>query len=387
MGVLSAIFWVPGGLAGIYGIKNAGLAVSVGIWSSINVITSFAWGIFIFGEAVHSQIAACCAGSVLILGLWGMSLNSGSSDDGGELDYDEKQRITTTGVILEPDDEEATTDGEIELQERVLLARTVSINSMDISNHRNSNTTQAYSNNSRFRHKKKNVQVSEITERVSSNPQEQEFFDVIGKPEHEQLLKSNDDDIDDNDVDDLKVKLLSTGSVLVFGKVAITKRQLGIAGAIFNGVWGGSNTVPLHYVPNKAGPDFIVSFGIGAAIVTFSLWILRYLYYIYLFRSPTQAYYVGVPSLQLSQIGTAGALAGLLYCVGLFGTVFAVTTLGQSIGNSFIQMSMFVSGLWGVLFFHEIKGPRQIMNWFLSAVLAFCGIIWLSYEHVGSVGH
>ena len=34
-GILSGLLWVTGGTAGIFGIRNAGLAVSVGTWSGI----------------------------------------------------------------------------------------------------------------------------------------------------------------------------------------------------------------------------------------------------------------------------------------------------------------------------------------------------------------
>ena len=48
------MFWVPGATAGIYGIRNAGLAVSTGTWSAIIVMSSFCWGIIIFEEKVKS---------------------------------------------------------------------------------------------------------------------------------------------------------------------------------------------------------------------------------------------------------------------------------------------------------------------------------------------
>jgi len=31
------------------------------------------------------------------------------------------------------------------------------------------------------------------------------------------------------------------------GKVRLSRRQLGIIGAVINGVWGGNNMIPLHY--------------------------------------------------------------------------------------------------------------------------------------------
>ena len=41
---------------------------------------------------------------------------------------------------------------------------------------------------------------------------------------------------------------------------------------------------------------------------------------------------------------------------------------------------MLISGLWGIFYFHEI-GEDMITRWLASAVVALCGIIWLSVEH------
>ena len=40
-----------------------------------------------------------------------------------------------------------------------------------------------------------------------------------------------------------------------------------------------------------------------------------------------------------------------------------------------------VSGLWGILYFKEIQGAKNIAKWFASAGVTICGIILLSYEH------
>ncbi len=61
----------------MYGIRNAGLAVAVGLYSSAIVLTSFAWGVFAFGEPVRSTIGACCACATLMAGLMGMAAYSG----------------------------------------------------------------------------------------------------------------------------------------------------------------------------------------------------------------------------------------------------------------------------------------------------------------------
>ena len=71
--IVSGLFWVPGASCGIYGIRNAGLAVAVGTWSSIIVVSSFVFGIVIFEEEVKSMEQTAAAFFKLISGLIGLS--------------------------------------------------------------------------------------------------------------------------------------------------------------------------------------------------------------------------------------------------------------------------------------------------------------------------
>lgn len=75
-GIVSGIFWVPAGTAAIYAVKQAGLALSQGIWSSLIVLVSFAWGIFFFGEKVRSRAFTTFAILTMVCGLCGMSFYS-----------------------------------------------------------------------------------------------------------------------------------------------------------------------------------------------------------------------------------------------------------------------------------------------------------------------
>lgn len=78
-GIVSGLFWVPSGIAAVYAVQNAGLALAQGTWSSLIVIVSFFWGIFIFEEKIFSIGETCVGVFCLICGLLGMSYFSSSS--------------------------------------------------------------------------------------------------------------------------------------------------------------------------------------------------------------------------------------------------------------------------------------------------------------------
>ena len=72
-GIVSGLFWVPGGIGTIYAVQNAGLAIGIGINSAFIVLVSFIWGIFIFDEHVHSRLVASISIGLMMLGIVGMA--------------------------------------------------------------------------------------------------------------------------------------------------------------------------------------------------------------------------------------------------------------------------------------------------------------------------
>jgi glucose uptake protein GlcU len=77
-GVVSGLFWVPGGAFNIFAIRNAGLAISQGIVASSIVMVSFIWGNIIFKEPAKSQVLAYMTVWLIMGGLYGMSYYSTS---------------------------------------------------------------------------------------------------------------------------------------------------------------------------------------------------------------------------------------------------------------------------------------------------------------------
>ena len=165
--------------------------------------------------------------------------------------------------------------------------------------------------------------------------------------------------------------------------ISCTRRQLGIAGAVFNGVWGGSILAPMRWCKdNTSGVGYLISFGIGAAVVTTTLWILRLLFNtIYYYHGNPVVAYQALPSFHLPVMWLPGGTSGLLWSIGNFFSLISVFYLGEGVGYSVVQAGMLVSGLWGIFYFHEISGIETIAKWIASACITVCGIILLSYEH------
>lgn len=128
------------------------------------------------------------------------------------------------------------------------------------------------------------------------------------------------------------------------------------------------------------GRGYVISFAIGASIVTLCLWLFRYLYYVGRSRSFTKAF-EALPSLHIPTLWLAGGTSGTLWSIGNFFSILSVEHLGEGVGYSVVQAAMLVSGLWGIFYFREITDSVAIMKWFVSAGLTISGILLLSYEH------
>ena len=194
--------------------------------------------------------------------------------------------------------------------------------------------------------------------------------------------------------------------------IQLTKRQAGIAGAVFNGVMTGSSLIPLHYAKAQGygGANYMLSMAGGALISNGFLWVAMYLYQCYqlvdlsfdelssvsslsdslstgqLAYESTQPLirraYDAMPLWHFSKLVRPGVAAGVLLTAAMFGSILSVTYLGQGIGNSIVQTKILVSGLWGIFWFSEIRGASVIAKWFLSASLTVAGIVWLSHERI-----
>ena len=128
------------------------------------------------------------------------------------------------------------------------------------------------------------------------------------------------------------------------------------------------------------GTGYVISFGIGASIVTLALWTLRYMRNVVYYNSFRQAY-ESLPSFHIQVMWLPGGVSGTLWSIGNFFSMISVQYLGEATGYSVIQAAMLVSGLWGIVYFREVTGFQTIFKWFLSAFTTVFGILLLSYEH------
>jgi len=349
-GIVSGMFWVPGATAGIYGIRNAGLAISAGSWSAIIVLTSFCWGIFVFEEEVKSVGGACFATLVLIIGLVGMAVFSEPPPKKAKLAME-----LSRPLILKKDSNEMEAPKEefLPTQESTVTKRRMH--------------TDFPSNDNIVDIETEDVKLLRSTDSDDSSdtePRKDPIAIGFTSAEEHELEKDGD-------------------GVLCFG-ILLNRRQLGIIGAIINGAWGGNSVIPMHYAKAQGfdGAGYLISYSCGSMIVTIALWFLRFLYNLYRTEGDAKLAYDSLPSSHIRKMWLPGFLAGGLYSLGNFFALMTVSVLGQGVGYSFIQTSMLVSGLWGIFYFSEIKGTIVIVKWMLSSLITVIGIMGLSYEHL-----
>jgi Transmembrane family, TMEM144 of transporters len=170
------------------------------------------------------------------------------------------------------------------------------------------------------------------------------------------------------------------------GRISLTRRQLGILGALINGLWGGLNLIPMHFAARDGfrGASFLISYCTGSMLVLVIMWMMYFVHLLYQKRGAFLDAVEAFPSFHIRAMWRAGLLSGGLYSMGNLSSILAVTYLGQGVGMSMCQGSLFVSGLWGIFYYGEIKGRNVIIKWFLSAAVAVAGILLLNHEHVSA---
>ncbi len=343
-GIVSGLFWVPGGVATIYAIKTAGLAIGIGVGSSFIVLVSFTWGIFFFDEHVHSRYQACAAVACMLCGLAGMAYYSAPTVAHAAHTNESSRPRNTDDAYYQPVRPE---DLDF-LPPTEAFESTADYTSMDVEQAEDAEATH------------------------------DDIGNTANDDETGPMIESATDDENGEFGNGNDVKTVT----LCWGYLKIQERILGILAAlVVTGLWGGSMMVPMQFAPtDDKGLPYLTSFAIGASVVTLSLWLFRYLYLWKKHNSAALAY-EALPSFHFRKMWPYGCTCGLLWSIGNFFSILAVENLGEGVGYSTTQASMLVSGVWGIFYFKEIEGTGAIVKWNAAAAVTVLGILLLSYEH------
>jgi len=320
-GLVSGLLWIPGGSAGIYAVRTNGIAISVGIWSCISVLTSTMWGFLAFGEKVKSDLFTILGVIMLIIGVIGLSFSSA------------------------PDNKKDQDENEVDSLKAPLLKRQDTSPTLDIND---------------------DIDIGWFEPDAFSDDS---FITV---------LEDNGNNSDQDEVGDGVRKEEESDYINICG-LEVSRFFLGVFCAFLNGVNSGSVLVPMHYSGVK-GLEFAPSFAIGALNALVLAWLVRFLYHYFKTGYMSTAFYT-LPSMHLRKMLLPGAVSGTLWQIGSIGGMLSVSFFGQGIGMSIGQSSLVVSGLWGIFYFKEVVRSFKITSWFASAIITIAGVYVLCQEH------
>ena len=306
---VSAFLSVPGGTAGVYAVRQAGLAVSVGICSCVIVILSYIWGVLLFGEEQKSTWGAMWSVAVQCVGLCGsVYFSSREVDLKANVDATQKTEQMMKQGISAP--------GETTPLVRIMV-----------------NADELISGAERFPH----------LGLQQPHPQNTDI--------HQPSLSTKYNN----------------------HTYRISRYHTGLCMAVVNGILVATIMVPLHYIPSETtyGLGYSMSFGIATVLVTLLFWIMRFIWlvsgncihsclknsdnehrqqimscgkFLRIAKESLQQGHQQLPSFHLQVMWKAGMTSGVLYSVGnLFGIV-SIQKLGDFMGYSFNQSSVIVSG-------------------------------------------
>lgn len=85
---------------------------------------------------------------------------------------------------------------------------------------------------------------------------------------------------------------------------------------------------------------------------------------------------VDIPSLNFSVMAVPGAIAGILWSTGNLFSIYAVLVLGEAVAYPALQTSLVISGLWGIIYYKELKG-KYIVVFIFFALVCCVGMVLL----------
>jgi len=143
----------------------------------------------------------------------------------------------------------------------------------------------------------------------------------------------------------------------------------GVFFVVMVGSFAGSTLIPLKLIDAEyVGIIYAVSFGIGVMIVTP---VLAIFYFALIVRKK--------PVFYIYDAALPATASGILWNCGNLGSIMATASpLGLTVGYPLCQCALLVAGLWGIIYFREIKGGLKIGFFFISAVVLLAGAGLLS---------
>ena len=257
-------------------------------------MSSFCWGILVFHEGVKSKFHALLASIILILGLIGMSVYSAPVNE--KSSSTSKQRLVTSPIFINENIEE--TVGLINKNDRSnveeikgnasIVPIEISVSELNNSVYEDSNTVPQDVNNLSVNETNVvednngvvDIEMIPFTKTLSSAStrsggisSDQDFHDSPTSAANPTPIdrstsrptefsggkiikrrKNNPEDKTKSSGDEGKLRKSKTDVgtkeeelVHFCGRFSLTKRQLGLVGAVINGAWGSNSMIPMHY--------------------------------------------------------------------------------------------------------------------------------------------
>lgn len=349
-GTAGAAIWVFNGIAAIVAIQAAGLAVAQALWSGLSVFVAFVWGVAVFREPVASLPLAIAGLCLMAVGMAAVGIISGHAAA-------TVQRQGGSGVhTMQPGEPADAADAETQRL----------VDGGGGSSH-DSEGAPCSTRHPPLPEAPGPPDDREAALPVSTLPAGLDTVAVDAVP-----TPALADDPPHTHYDGVGLTAQPAGAAAA--ATAAAARQpfavsygAGIACAVYVGIANGSFLVPLKYANRSVtGLEYLVSFGIGAALVT---------------AAAAAAHSAAARRFDWRQLdpavraaGPPALLAGLLWSAGNVFSILATQELGLALAWPAVQAQLLVSTAWGALHYGEVHG-----------VGAFGGLLAGSAAVVGGV--
>jgi glucose uptake protein GlcU len=157
-------------------------------------------------------------------------------------------------------------------------------------------------------------------------------------------------------------------------KISRMRYLVGVVAAIVVGLFNGSLQVPLHYYGTDigknntdAGISYVVNFSAGVVVTTpilcFIWWMIRF---------------QKIPPFYFMKVLFPGLATGFYWACGYFAATYATLYLGNTVGYPLTQTCIVVNGLWGIVYYKEIRGVHKIVLFMMAALIILGGATLLA---------